>query len=93
MMSLCKTREQHDERLHKVLLQLQNAGVTLNHEKCHFAQSRVNFLGHVIDAMGIQPDPDKAVAIQKVQTPVNVGDVRQFLGIANQLSKFSPNLA
>ena len=88
-----KTREEHDERLHKVLLRLQNAGVTLNREKCHFAQSRVNFLGHVIDAMGIQPDPDKVVAIQKVQTPVNVGDVRRFLGMANQLSKFSPNLA
>lgn len=88
-----KTREEHDERLRKVLLRLQNSGVTLNHEKCHFAQSRVNFLGHVIDAMGIQPDPDKVVAIQKVQTPVNVGDVRRFLGMANQLSKFSPNLA
>ena len=43
--------------------------------------------------MGIKPDPDKVVAIQKVQTPVNMGDVRRFLGMANQLSKFSPNLA
>ena len=33
------------------------------------------------------------MAIQKVRTPANVGDVRRFLGMANQMSKFSPNLA
>jgi len=88
-----KTREEHDERLHKVLQRLQEAKATLNHEKCQFAQSRVNFLGHVIDGTGIRQDPDKVVAIQKVRTPANVGDVRRFLGMANQMSKFSPNLA
>jgi len=79
-----KTREEHDERLHKVLQRLQEAKATLNLEKCQFAQSRVNFLGHVIDRTGIRPDPDKVVAIQKVRTPANVGDVRRFLGMANQ---------
>ena len=88
-----KTREEHDERLHKVLQRLQEAKATLNLEKCQFAQSRVNFLGHVIDGTGIRPDPDKVVAIQKVRTPANVGDVCRFLGMANQMSKFSPNLA
>jgi len=75
-----KTREEHNERLHKVLQRLQEAKATLNLEKCQFAQSRVNFLGHVIDGTGIRPDPDKVVAIQKVRTPANVGDVRRFLG-------------
>ena len=88
-----KTKEEHDKCLHKVLQRLQEAGVTLNLEKCQFTWSRVNFLGHIIDAAGIRPDPDKVIAIQKVQEPANVGDVRCFMGMTIQMSKFSPNLA
>ena len=68
-------------------------GVTLNIEKCQFSQNQVMFLGQVINSDGIRPDPSKVTTIQKVQAPTNVGDVHRFLGMANQLSKFSPNLA
>ena len=88
-----RTKEEHDERLSKVLQRLQDAGITLNTEKCHFSQGSVTFLGHLIDGTGIRPDPDKVTAIQKVRKPENVGDVRRFLGMANQLSKFSNHLA
>ena len=64
--------------------------MTLNSEKCEFAQPSVKFLGHVIDGQGIQPDPNKVSAIQQFSTPTNVSDVRRFLGMVNQ---FSPNLA
>ena len=46
-----------------------------------------------MDHTGIQPDPEKIAAITHVCTSKNVGDVRRFLGMINQLSKFSPNLA
>ena len=88
-----RIQEEHDEHLNKVLHRLQEAGLTLNMEKCQFSQSRVTFLGQVIDSIGIRPDPNKLSAIQKVPAPQNVGEVRRFLGMANQLSKFSPNLA
>jgi len=42
------TREQHDEHLNTVLQRLQMLGLTLNAEKCQFAQTSVKFLGHVI---------------------------------------------
>ena len=87
------TREEHDERLRIVLQRLSNLGMTLNSEKCSFAQSSVEFLGHVIDSQGIRPDPTKVSAIVQFATPHNVSDVRRFLGMVNQLSKFSPNLA
>ena len=88
-----RTQEEHDERLTLVLSRLQVAGITLNQEKCKFSQTSVGFLGHVVDHTGIQPDPEKIAAITHVHTPKNVGDVRRFLGMINQLSKFSPNLA
>ena len=87
------TREEHDERLEKVLQRLQELGMTLNSEKCQFAKKSIKFLGHVIDSTGIRPDPSKVSAILEVPAPENVGDVRRFLGMVNQLSKFAPHLA
>ena len=48
---------------------------------------------HIIDSSGIRPDQDKVMAIRKVPVPANVGDVGRFLGMVNQMSKLSPNLA
>ena len=42
-----ESQTQHDDRLVKVLYRLQEAGLTLNSEKCKFSQSKVRFLGHV----------------------------------------------
>ena len=88
-----KTREEHDTHLRDVLNRLQDAGMTLNKEKCQFAQTSLKFLGHIIDSEGIRPDPNKVQAILDIQTPANVGDVRRYLGMVNHLSKFAPNLA
>lgn len=88
-----KTQQEHDQRLHEVLERMQAAGATLNAEKCQFSKESVKFLGHVVDPTGIRPDPDKVTAIRRVRTPANVGDGRRFLGMVNQMSKFSPNLA
>ena len=88
-----ETREEHDVRLREVLQRLRDLGMTLNPEKCAFAQSSVKFLGHMIDSQGIKPDPNKVSAIEKFTTPSCIGDVRRFLGMINQLSKFSPHLS
>ena len=88
-----RDQQEHDERLQEVLHRLQETGLTLNKEKCTFAQSSVKFLGHVIDSRGIHPDPEKVMAIQRAKRPTNVTELRRYLGMVNQLSKFSPNLA
>ena len=54
---------------------------------------RVKFLGQIVDQAGVRPDSDKVSAILKLKTPTCVGDIRRFLGMTNQLGKFSPNLA
>ena len=87
------TQEEHDERLARVLTRLQEAGLTLNREKCAFSQDRVSFLGHLIDREGIRPDSGKVAAIRGVQTPSCISDIRRFLGMVNQMINFAPNLA
>ena len=88
-----KTPEEHDQRLWKVLQRLRQAKLTLNHEKCLFRQPRVNFLGHVIDGNGILPDPEKTKAICELPAPTSISQLRRFMGMINQLNKFSPQIA
>ena len=88
-----KDQKEHDSHLHTVLHKIQAAGFTLNKDKCKFSCSRIAFLGHIIDANGISPDPNKTEAIKKMKAPTTVTELRRFIGMINQLNKFSPHLA
>ena len=89
-----KDQHQHDERPEAVLKRLLEADVTLNLDKCVFSTKQVKFLGHVISSNGIEVHPDKVIAvIADLPAPTNVQEVRTFLGMVNQLSKFSDHLA
>ena len=88
-----RNKEEHDERLVKVLQRLKDSGITLNPDKCLFSTSRLQYLGQVIDSDGIRKDPAKVKAITEVPEPEDVPDVRRFLGMVNQQMKFLPNLA
>ena len=88
-----RNKEEHDERLVKVLQRLKDSGITLNPGKCLFSTSRLQYLGQVIDSDGIRKDPAKVKAITELPEPKDVPDVRRFLGMVNQQMKFLPNLA
>ena len=88
-----RTQEEHDRRLMAVLLRLQQAGLTLGPEKCDINKPSVKFLGQLIDHTGVRPDPEKVRAILEMEAPTTVSELRRFLGMINQQSKFSPQLA
>ena len=87
------TEAEHDKHLQAVLEQIQSAGVTLNKEKCEFSKTTIKFLGHIITPEGISPDPHKTTAVKNMKQPSNISELRRFLGMVNQLGKFSPNIA
>ena len=88
-----KTQKEHDERVRAVLKKLNEAGATLNPEKCEFSKREVKFAGHLMSEDGIKSDPEKIESFQGMTSPQNVGDVRRFLGMVNQLGRFIPHLA
>ena len=88
-----ESSEEHDVRVRAVSRRLEDSGVTLNFEKCEFAKSNITYLIHVVSADEIRTDPSKMRAIKQMQQPKYVGDIRRFLGMANQLGKFIPNLS
>ena len=88
-----KDQTEHDTRLMAALEAIQKAGLTLNSEKCQFNQTCISFLGHIVNSEGISQDPQKTMAITKMAQPTSVTQLRRFLGMINQMGKFSPNLA
>lgn len=47
----------------------------------------VTYLGHLIDAAGLHPLPEKVRAIQEVPTPRNVSELKSYLGLFDVLFK------
>ena len=72
---------------------LADSKITVNIEKCEFSKSEVRVLGNIISRNGISPDPSKIAAIVNLPAPKSIKEVRSFLGMVNQLSKFTNHLA
>ncbi len=86
------TREEHDTRLQKVLSKIKGSGLTLNSKKCKFRETQLEFLGHIISAHGVKMDSNKVKAILEMPEPQDVSSLRRFMGMVNQLGKFTKNL-
>ena len=50
----------------------------MKEEKCQFPQEQVEYLGYLIDAMGIHPTTEKVRAIKEAPTPNNITQLRAF---------------
>lgn len=72
--------EEHLNRPEAVLQAIKTAGLTLKPEKCHFVFKELKFLGHVVSAEGVLPDPEKTSAVALFPPPTDKKTVRQVLG-------------
>ena len=80
------------QRIREVLIRCRNENVTVSLKKFQIGQS-VKFAGHTISLEGVAPDPDRLRAISDFKSPGNITELRSFLGLANQLGGFHPDLA
>ena len=67
-------------------------GLSIKGSKLQVGQS-IKFAGFIVSDKGVSADPEKISAITDFPEPENVRDVRSFLGLANQLGSFVPDLA
>jgi transposase InsO family protein len=87
-----RNRADHLQRLNKVLSRLQEVGLRVSAEKLKLLQPSIIFLGHLINAEGIHPLPQKVCDFASIPSPTNVSELRSFLGSINQYGRFVPNL-
>ena len=66
--------------------------ITISRKKLELG-SKINFAGHIISADSIQPDEEKYAAISRFPRPKSPKDLRSFMGLAQQLASFVPDLA
>jgi hypothetical protein len=83
----------HLNHLELVLQQLQQSGLTLKINKCHFCKTQLQYLGHVVSKEGIRPDPDKLRAVREYPVPTKLKAVRTFLGLTSYYRRFIKNYA
>ena len=83
-----KSKEEHVEHLRVVLETLRQHKLKAKFSKCHFWQSKVKFLGHIISKAGISVDPLKIEAIRNWKQPETVIEIRSFLGLAGYYRHF-----
>ena len=75
-----------------MLQRCQTANITISKKKLEIGTD-IELAGHIISPGGIKPDPTKYAAIRNFPTPTCIRDLRAFLGLANQLGSFIPDLA
>ena len=83
----------HLQHVWDILQRCEEHGMTLNPEKCSFAEAEVEFCGFKVNRTGYTADNKKVRAIAEFPQPACLTDMRSFLGLVNQLGDFSPDVA
>jgi hypothetical protein len=85
-----KSSEQHWTHHRTLFAILAVNGLALNLEKCVFAVSELDFLGHLISAAGVAPLRDNVRVILDFPKPADCKALQRFLGMMNFYPCFLP---
>ena len=83
----------HDSVLEAVLNRVTTYNLKLNFEKVRERKQQVQYVGRIISAEGLKPDPEKVGGMKDMPPPEAKEGVRRFLGSIQYLAKFLPMLA
>ena len=83
-----KTFEEHLQRLSLVLQRFHQVGLKLKPSKCHYFETQVTFLGHLLTPKGLLPDPGNVEKIKTWPVLTCVTNVWAVLGMGNYYQRF-----
>ena len=85
--------QRHREDLRVVFQRLRKYNLRMNPLKCAFGVGSGKFLGFIVRHRGIEVDPLKTEAIQKMPPPKNIDELRSLQGRLSYIRRFISNLA
>lgn len=83
----------HIDNLNKILKRLSDFNLKIQLDKCEFLKTETEFLGHIVTADGIKPNPDKICKILEWKLPTNQKEIKQFLGLTGYYRRFIKDYA
>lgn len=83
-----KDEQEHEEFLRIVFQTLREHQIYTKFSKCEFYKDQVQYLGHIDSKKGIIVDLDKIKAIMEWTTPINVYEIRYFMGLVGYYHMF-----
>ena len=83
----------HLQRIRQMMVRCRKHGITFNKDKFEVAEPRVRFCGYNLFAVGVSAGEDRISVIWDFPTPANLTDLRSFMGLVNQLSEFTQDIA
>lgn len=85
--------DEHIANLKSVFKKFREYNLKVQLDKSEFLRKEVEFLGHVITADGIKPNPKKIIAIQNFPIPKTVREIKSFLGLLGYYRRFIKDFA
>ena len=82
------TAELHIAHLSEAFQILRNYNMKLNPAKCAFGVSAEQFLGFIVNHLGIEANPDKIKAVLDMPSPSGIKEVQRLTGRIAALSRF-----
>ena len=77
----------------KVLERIKKLGLKLEPAKCEYLGPELEYLGHLITADGVKPNPVKIKAVKEFKKLTDVKQVQSFLGLAGYYRKLINNFS
>ena len=74
--------------LQETFANLRKINLKLNPEKCVFGVPSGKLLGFFVSQHGIEANPDKIKAIEQIEAPKRIKDVRRLIGCVASMSRF-----
>ena len=87
------TEVDHLAYVFKCLKKLDEDNLRIKLQKCHFAKTKIEWLGYKFTQTVISPLENKTAAILTIPPPTTLKRLRSFLGSVYYIGKFIPHLA